>query len=297
MAPAPRFVAPVPEDLIALSSLLDGLVARYGRPDDPGFLAGLDEHAAAVPAAIAATVRGVRGRTPLVLRLGPDVLGDLPPTPPSWRAAGPCAAPTAGMLTLLVGGLLGRVFGWATQQDGRLVHDIIPAAGSEHSTVSSSSLTALGWHTEDAFPPDRAHHLVLTCLRNPDGTPTTVAGVPPLDEDTIAVLREPRFRFVPDPSHGAGVTTDERQPVLGGDPADPSLRLDADYTRALPGDQEAAAALERICAAVDASLVPVALAPGDVLVVDNRRLVHGRAAFRPRHDGTDRWLKRAVVRA
>jgi hypothetical protein len=38
------------------------------------------------------------------------------------------------------------------------------------------------------------------------------------------------------------------------------------------------------------------LRPGEVLVVDNDVVVHGRVPFRARFDGTDRWLKRASVR-
>jgi alpha-ketoglutarate-dependent taurine dioxygenase len=39
----------------------------------------------------------------------------------------------------------------------------------------------------------------------------------------------------------------------------------------------------------------VVLSDGDVLVIDNDRAVHGRSPFVPRYDGTDRWLKRALV--
>jgi alpha-ketoglutarate-dependent taurine dioxygenase len=39
----------------------------------------------------------------------------------------------------------------------------------------------------------------------------------------------------------------------------------------------------------------VVLQAGDVLVIDNERAVHGRTPFVPRYDGTDRWLKRALV--
>nr|WP_308699003.1 TauD/TfdA family dioxygenase [Streptomyces avermitilis] len=42
--------------------------------------------------------------------------------------------------------------------------------------------------------------------------------------------------------------------------------------------------------------VAVSLAPGEVLVVDNDLVVHGRVPFQARYDGTDRWLKRASVR-
>jgi L-asparagine oxygenase len=37
------------------------------------------------------------------------------------------------------------------------------------------------------------------------------------------------------------------------------------------------------------------LEPGDMVFVDNRLVVHGRIAFWPRYDGTDRWLHRIFV--
>jgi hypothetical protein len=39
----------------------------------------------------------------------------------------------------------------------------------------------------------------------------------------------------------------------------------------------------------------VVLKPGDLLLVANHRLVHGRQAFRPRYDGTDRWMRHCMV--
>ncbi|MEZ5272765.1 MAG: TauD/TfdA family dioxygenase [Ilumatobacteraceae bacterium] len=41
--------------------------------------------------------------------------------------------------------------------------------------------------------------------------------------------------------------------------------------------------------------IGVALEAGDLLVVDNHVAVHGRTAYTPRFDGTDRWLQRAMV--
>jgi alpha-ketoglutarate-dependent taurine dioxygenase len=39
----------------------------------------------------------------------------------------------------------------------------------------------------------------------------------------------------------------------------------------------------------------VVLEPGDLLVIDNDIVVHGRSPFVARFDGTDRWLQRAFV--
>jgi alpha-ketoglutarate-dependent taurine dioxygenase len=57
----------------------------------------------------------------------------------------------------------------------------------------------------------------------------------------------------------------------------------------------AAEALDELCVGLDAALRPVVLQPGDAIFIDNRRVVHGRAPFRARYDGTDRWLKRINV--
>jgi hypothetical protein len=57
----------------------------------------------------------------------------------------------------------------------------------------------------------------------------------------------------------------------------------------------AIAALSALHDAVKHSTQQVVLAAGDILVIDNHRAVHGRTPFAPRYDGTDRWLKRALV--
>ena len=38
------------------------------------------------------------------------------------------------------------------------------------------------------------------------------------------------------------------------------------------------------------------LRPGDLLIINNRKAVHGRLPFRARFDGKDRWLERAYFR-
>jgi hypothetical protein len=57
----------------------------------------------------------------------------------------------------------------------------------------------------------------------------------------------------------------------------------------------AANALAELHVAVKRATKQVVLADGDLLVIDNDRAVHGRTPFIPRYDGTDRWLKRALV--
>jgi len=37
------------------------------------------------------------------------------------------------------------------------------------------------------------------------------------------------------------------------------------------------------------------LEPGDLLIINNRKVMHGRSEFIPRYDGQDRWLQRVYV--
>jgi alpha-ketoglutarate-dependent taurine dioxygenase len=46
---------------------------------------------------------------------------------------------------------------------------------------------------------------------------------------------------------------------------------------------------------MDDHLRDLRLEAGDFCFIDNFRVVHGRKPFTPRHDGTDRWLKRINV--
>ncbi|MGI8801433.1 MAG: TauD/TfdA family dioxygenase [Solirubrobacteraceae bacterium] len=61
------------------------------------------------------------------------------------------------------------------------------------------------------------------------------------------------------------------------------------------GDSRAEQALRALVDTLGRNLTEVRLAPGDLLVIDNLRAIHGRAAFAARHDGTDRWLKKVMV--
>jgi L-asparagine oxygenase len=226
---------------------------------------------------------------------------DLGPTPPSWCDASPRQTPVWDVMLLLLGSVLGRPFGWAGQQNGRLVHDILPTRGQEAEQTGASSSVVLSPHTEDAFHPERAHLVVLASLRNPDGIGTSTACVRHVDIDPAdrAILTRPRLPILPDSSygddHGAALvappvsTLWERRDGL-------CSRFDPAYTPLDRADEAFRAAYRRLDGALTAALSPVPTRPGDVLVLDNDTVVHGRAPFTPRYDGTDRWIKRVNVR-
>lgn len=248
-----------------------------------------------------------RSRASLLIRGFPVAEHAIGPTPDHWRTRSPHRTIDQDFWLVLLASQLGRVFGWKSLQDGRLLNDIHPIRGQEDEQTGHSSETLLDFHTEDAFHPGRCEFLALFCLRNPAGVATTLASVQDvvLSEAQSRVLHERRFVIRPDDEHvrnagpdgglarpGAGV---EGVSVLFGDPSDPFLRIDPPYMSTLPGDAEAGQALDELLQQLESRLVDVVLEPGDLLLVDNYRCVHGRRPFPASYDGTDRWLRRAFV--
>lgn len=242
---------------------------------------------------------GLAHNTMLVRGLVPEG-ADLPPSPGTTTPAPLGPAIDAAALTLLaVMSQLGEPFTFASLYEGRLVQHVTPVAGREDAQTSEGSDTVLAWHVEDGHRPDRCDFFGLLCLRGEPGAATLVAPARALElpAEVERVLREPRFVVTPDVAHGADPIPDlPVTAVLTGPTADPEICFDAVYQRpADPADAAAAAALKVLAAAVDAAAVVHVLEPGELLIADNRRVVHGRTVFRPRYDGTDRWLLRTMV--
>ncbi|WP_405427863.1 guanitoxin biosynthesis L-enduracididine beta-hydroxylase GntD [Streptomyces erythrochromogenes] len=253
------------------------------------------------------------------IRIG-DAIG---PTPGHWHQpeGEVSAALREEAVFVLCGQLLGDPFGYATLHNGLLMHNIVPIKGHEKEQISSGSEELLEWHTEEAFHPYRSDYTALMCLRNPYGAPTTYAEISDLEinEEDREVLRQPLFATRPSGSHSAernAYTTHlpenrhagaresfdrieelHRNPpavsILFGDDTDPYLCVDPDCMTPLTG--EAAGALERLCAEINRKIQDIALAPGDILFLDNHSAIHGRRPFKARFDGSDRWLKRMNI--
>ena len=279
--------------------------ARAGRTADDVLRGGPDGVEAVVeelrghvsPPDRQAGTRTVRGLLEPFFPLGP--------TPARWGEPQTVQVRALDIAVAMVARSLGRPFGWAGQQDGRLVHDIVPTAGYETMQVGASSQAPLEWHTEDAFHPDRAHLIILTCLRNPDHVGSRVASIRDsgLTDAELDLLRRADTQILPDDSYPASWQQDAEEPADGGhgtatvwDADDgPCVRFDPAYTRFLTRDPDFRAAYDSLTAGLERASTTVDIGPGDILLIDNDLVVHGREAFTPRYDGTDRWLKRVLV--
>jgi Fe(II)/alpha-ketoglutarate-dependent arginine beta-hydroxylase len=310
-------------EISAIRALLAELTSRYDSAEDEGFLRDVSVFAHELPRRVRRFLNDFKQLEPApgvcVVSGYPVRDAALGPTPAHWKARGPASPAVAEeMLFLLFASLLGDVFGWATQQGGRLIHEVLPIKGDEDQQIGTGSKQTIWWHNEDAFHPYRGDYVGLMCLRNPDRVPTTYASVDmlELDAELTRALFEPRYTIRPDESHAAkngghhGAAEDtlraayrqieemlndpRPQPALLGHPRSPYLRLDP-YFMPPPADEDSRRALDALVRQIDSKLTEVVLRPGDFLFVDNYRAVHGRKSFEARYDGTDRWLKRINV--
>ena len=236
----------------------------------------------------------------LLVRGMPHAAHELEPTPLTTRPAA-LQAPTRACHIALLAALtpLGEPFTFASLYGGRLVQHVLPVPGQENAQTSEGSGSLLAAHVEDAFTDQRCDYFGLLCLRGHPRAATVFARARDLrlPPDTEAVLRQPRFVVEPDVAHGAAGSPCEPGPVLTGPGNDPQICYDAVYQRAVPDDARAADALTVLDQHLQQIARATVLEPGDLLVLDNRRVVHGRTPFTARYDGTDRWLLRAMVTA
>jgi len=258
----------------------------------------------AMPLAVIQSIRrllhGDTAHDVLLLRNVVPSAPELEPTPASLYPSPRHAGTRLRELVLLgVMGLLGEPFTFASLYGGRIVQDVVPVRGAEDEQTSGGSKAFLEWHVEDAFSPDRCDYFGLLCLRGEETVATRIAAVKNLllGERHRAVLREDRFVIVPDIGHtleGTGPRT--LTPVISGPELDPEICFDSVYmTPSDERDSDGREALDCVGAAIVRAGADHTLKPGDLLIVDNRRVVHARTPFDPRFDGTDRWLMRTMV--
>ncbi|MNW36262.1 Enduracididine beta-hydroxylase [compost metagenome] len=316
------------DEMQVIVSQLDKLASIYSTVEDPEFLRNVTTYAQHLPIKLREALNVFRLYEPeggvCVINGYQIDVNQLVQTPTHW-ANKPVPSPTIreDIFFSLCASLLGDYIGWATQQDGYLLHDIFPIEGHEQEQLGSGSECLLTWHTEDAFHPYRTDYLGLMCLKNPDDVETTFAKMNniKLSSKYAAILFEKRFIIRPDESHlkknrssserylGASPDLLERsyerinqmniQPekvaVLFGDPDEPYLRIDPYFMDHIEDDEEAMEALSYLINEIDNQIESVALQSGDILFLDNYKVIHGRKPFKAKYDGNDRWLKRLNI--
>lgn len=235
---------------------------------------------------------------------------ELPPTPGPEGARQPLPRVAEGVL-LGLSGLLGEPMGVRTEKAGRLVHDVVPQRQGARTQTNQSSAVFLNFHSDIAYDATGRYDLanpdflVLTCLRADHERRATTHYADArdlqavLDPVTLTRLRSPLYQLNAPGNYtrafaGGREVLSEPVPLLSGPAAHPQITLSANGVHGMTrGAREALDRLRAACREVAHAVKP---APGEALLVNNRKGVHARSPFAPRYDGTDRWLQRTYVR-
>lgn len=173
------------------------------------------------------------------------------------------------------------------------------------------STSALRGHTDASFNPTpdefklgdqefapSPDFLALACIRNPDGVPTNVvllsSVLAHLSEDEILQLMAPIFILKPQPSFEIDEDVVRIGAVLWRDAKGAHCcRFSHKYISVSEEDYpDAAKALLKFQQMVAEYAQPVVLGPGDILLLNNRTLIHGRGEVGGEWGPSARWLMR-----
>lgn len=256
----------------------------------------------------------------VVIRGFPIDARKIGPTPASWdeRSAPPFCTLEEEILLILCGALLGDLVTWASEQDGNIVNNVLPIQQYADSQLGWGSTNELIFHVENAASPYSPDYIGLICMRNPDLIGTTISAL--FDHDLLHLdvdtLFKNNFFIRPDDAHTVISTRRQndhnpdrylalsrrkeeiKQPlrtaILFGDQRAPYLRIDPAYMYS-DNCEKSKTAMAQFLKTLNANKTRVYLQPGDMVFIDNFRMVHGRDPFKAKYDGTDRWLKRVQV--
>lgn len=305
-----------PHEANVIDGLTQDLIPRLGEISEPAFLDILQERSTeakqALPelAAFMCRLAAHEGPKVAIVNFSNTTVENVPPTPLQHLRPGEqnLFAPDI-YRGVLVGLADWYGYGYTTQQHAAIHNNIVQVKQLEQVAGHSASAPhELGLHVEDAsynlgegldISPD---FLTLHYFRNPHLIPTVVS-MPDWEElskTTRDLLTEEWFYNRTNPAQGGAANNPTRPvSVLYGPSNDPWLRLNtAKLDIARYGADQQTALLE-IRDHLEDRRVGLGLKAGQIAIIDNRRALHGRPAFKPgqepQYDGTDRWQRRLVV--
>jgi len=197
---------------------------------------------------------------------------------------------------------LGEMVSYEAENDGYLFQDMVPSKNFEMTQTSLGSKVELEIHTEQAFSNLKPDILSLACLKGDNDAKTYIFDVknllPHLTSHEQLLLRKALWVCGIDYSFTLNndfLTEHIRgpMPIIYGSEEDPYFVFDQDLMVGIT--EESNNILNKIIHLYKKYRTEYSLQAGDIVLVDNNRAVHGRSSFKPRFDGTDRFIVRSFI--
>jgi len=198
---------------------------------------------------------------------------------------------------------IGDLLGYEAECFGNLFQDIVPNESMANNQTSLGSNIELEIHTEQAFSNLKPDILSLSCLKGDDNANTYTLPVQSIlkniNESELELLRLPLWKTGVDLSFKLNehefIDGDVRgpMPIISGEENDPTLIFDQDLMTGI--NEEAETLLKKIVKIYYKHRLSHNLKKGEIILIDNKRAVHGRSPFFPKYDGEDRFLVRCFA--
>lgn len=200
----------------------------------------------------------------------------------------------------LIGQIDGKLQKLSHQHDGRVFHDVMPVQTYRDQQTSASSDVTLEMHTELAFVDNPPEYFMLFCVRQDQERIAETHlydsrfALDTLTLDQYSQLTTHSYRFSLDANVTDNLKENEELVPIFDRATSRLLRYDIDLYQ--PVGQEHNEAFNSLTQALLDMRISVRLKSGQLILVDNKRIVHSRSRFKANYNGKDRWLKRALVR-
>ncbi len=242
----------------------------------------------------------MHGPPPIDTELGPTPVRYLKPKENPILKTDICRALILGMAGVYP-------YGYDSQQPGNIHNNVVAIKSFEGKKgISANAADRLGLHNEDAsynlseynISPD---WLTIQALRNPALVPSLVSlpNIGNLPTSTRRLLEEDFFVNHTNPGQGGDENNAQRPVSVLYGPDGQWIRLNTEQLDMDKHSIRHAEALQTLVDMASEATIELDFLPGDIVINDNRRVLHGRARYlphqAPKYDGTDRWQRRVVA--
>tara|TARA_A100001015_G_scaffold62188_1_gene68583 strand:- start:384 stop:1319 length:936 start_codon:yes stop_codon:yes gene_type:complete len=205
-----------------------------------------------------------------------------------------------GKVQAIINCYIGEMVSYEAEGDGRLFQDMVPNETMQDSQTSLSSKAELELHTEQAFSELRPDYLSLACLKGASDAKTYLLDIydlmDSLDIEDICLLKQSLWNIGVDLSFKMNGCSDHiRGPIPIISVLDQSLQLNFDQDLMIGLNEEAKLLSEKIIRIYYEQRKHIVLKPGNLLIINNHKAVHGRSIFTPNFDGNDRFIIRSFI--
>jgi len=244
----------------------------------------------------------------IIFKFGNHLLTEhqnIPDTPPNNKHKIGEKTILAKIQSLLVS-FISNLVSYEAEGYGRIFQDIVPDIQMTNQQSSVGSNKELEIHTEQAFSKLKPDFLSLACVRGDKSALTYILPLETillhLDEPVKKLLRTPLWKIGVDYSFKLNgnefIDGNERGPIPIININDEDTEADADPTLVFDQDlmigvtEEANEIIKKITNIYYEHRIQHCLQPGEIMIINNNKAVHGRSAFIPKYNSNDRFLVR-----